>query len=140
MNKSLRRLKLTRNRKSATANRLPPGSLGLPVIGETLSFVKNRHLFFETRVKKYGTVFKTRILGDNVVCFVGPEAFSFFVNQPSFDREGANPRHVQRLFYQQSLPLVDGDKHRELREPALQAFSHQVLQVYVQIIEGVTLG
>ena len=33
---------------------LPPGSLGLPYIGETLAYSKNPHKFFEERVRKYG--------------------------------------------------------------------------------------
>lgn len=41
----------------------PPGSLW---IGETLSYIKNPHQFFETPFSRYGLVFKTRILLDEV--------------------------------------------------------------------------
>ena len=93
----------------------PRGSFGLPLIGETLGYVRNPHKFFETRVKKYGPVFKTSLLGKPVVCFTGPEAFTFFANQSSFRREGANPTHVRELLCQQSLPLIDGPEHQSMR-------------------------
>lgn len=41
---------------------IPPGTLGLPLIGETLSFLRDAD-FVKKRQEKYGSVFKTNILG-----------------------------------------------------------------------------
>ena len=116
----------------------PPGSLGLPVIGETLSYVRNPYKFFETRVKKYGPVFKTRLLGKTVACFTGPKGFTFFANQASFRREGANPGHIRELLCQQSLPLIDGPEHQSMRSLVMQAFDIQAVPSYVASIEHIT--
>lgn len=117
----------------------PPGSLGWPIIGETIAYVKNPHRFFETRFEKHGPVFKTRILFDNVVCFVGPEAFTFFMSEPYFGREDANPSQVRNLLYHHSLPLVDGAEHRQMRSLVMQAFRVEALETYLRIVETATL-
>jgi cytochrome P450 len=119
---------------------VPPGSLGLPILGETISYAKNPHEFFETRVAQYGPVFKTRLLGHNTACFTGPEAFTFFVNQPSFRREGANPGHVQELFCHDSLPLIDGAEHEGMRSAVMKAFDLEATETYLSIIETATLA
>lgn len=116
----------------------PHGSLGLPIIGETLGYIRSPHKFFETRVKKYGPVFKTKLIGKSVVCFTGPEAFTFFANQPSFRREGANPGHIQELLYQHSLPLIDGPEHLAMRNLVMQAFEAHAMPEYLAAIEQIT--
>jgi cytochrome P450 len=134
---SVRHLVLRMEKESSA---VPPGSLGLPIIGETISYAINPHKFFETRATKYGPVFKTRLLGHNTVCFTGPEAFTFFASQPSFRREGANPGHVQELFCHYSLPLIDGVEHKTMRPAVMVAFSQEATETYLSIIETATLA
>ncbi|KAI8541067.1 hypothetical protein RHMOL_Rhmol08G0034300 [Rhododendron molle] len=52
--------------------RLPPGSMGLPLVGETIQFLipsKSMDVpaFFSKRIKKYGPVFRTSLVGRPVV-------------------------------------------------------------------------
>lgn len=117
---------------------LPPGSLGLPFIGETLAYVRNSHRFFESRADKYGSVFKTRILGSRVVCFVGPDAFSAFADCHELARHGANPGHVRKLLCEQSLPLVDDAVHEHMRQTVLRAFEASALDAYIRTAETTT--
>ncbi|OWM68276.1 hypothetical protein CDL15_Pgr004758 [Punica granatum] len=65
--------------------RLPPGSMGLPIIGETLQFFIHSnsidiHPFIKTRVKKYGRIFKTSLAGRPVVVSSDPE-FNYHILQ-----------------------------------------------------------
>jgi hypothetical protein len=39
-------------------NNLPPGKLGLPLMGETIDFLKDRN-FAAKRHQRYGDIFKT---------------------------------------------------------------------------------
>ncbi|KAH0448173.1 hypothetical protein IEQ34_021973 [Dendrobium chrysotoxum] len=64
---------------------LPPGSMGLPLIGETLEFMAptssiDMHPFIKIRMQRYGLVFKTSLFGLQVVVSTDPELnyFSFY--------------------------------------------------------------
>lgn len=52
---------------STQGDPLPPGSLGLPLVGETLSVAADGDGFGVKRVERYGPVYKTNILGSNTV-------------------------------------------------------------------------
>ncbi|WP_242057858.1 MULTISPECIES: hypothetical protein [Nostoc] len=60
-------------------NQIPPGSFGLPVLGETLSFFFDRD-FSKKRYYQYGPIFKTYLLGRPTVVMVGPEALEFVLS------------------------------------------------------------
>ena len=57
----------------------PPGSLGLPLIGETVPFVLDSN-FGKKGEKQYGSIFKTNILGRNTVFMSGAEANKFILS------------------------------------------------------------
>jgi hypothetical protein len=53
-------------------NSLPPGKLGLPLMGETLDFLKDRN-FATKRHQRYGDIFKTHIFGQSTIFLKGAE-------------------------------------------------------------------
>lgn len=115
----------------------PPGALGLPFIGHTGAFLKDPFAFFAERHRQHGPVFRARILGDTIVCFVGPEAFTFFSDETLFTRAGASPPHFQEILHADALPFIDGDKHKARRSLLMNAFKPQALAGYVPIIQAV---
>jgi cytochrome P450 len=117
---------------------LPPGSFGLPLLGETIALASDNHKFYRDRLQKYGSVFKTHLFGKPVIAFIGPEAFSFFLDQKYFTREQANPQPIQELLDWESLPLLDGEKHRDRKNLILQAFTPQAFDKYIPLMEDVT--
>ncbi|XP_037496897.1 cytochrome P450 87A3, partial [Jatropha curcas] len=67
---------------------LPPGSMGLPIIGETLqliipSYSLDHHPFIQKRIQRYGPIFRTNLVGRPVIVSADPE-----VNQYIFQQEG----------------------------------------------------
>ncbi|CAA6664967.1 unnamed protein product [Spirodela intermedia] len=57
---------------------VPPGSMGLPWIGETHQFYsEDPNVFFASRQKRYGEIFKTHLLGCPCVMLASPEAARF---------------------------------------------------------------
>jgi cytochrome P450 len=114
---------------------LPPGSFGLPLVGETIALALDIHSFYRKRVQKYGPVFKTHLFGKPVIAFNGPEAFTFFLNQEYFTRENASPHPIRELLDWDTLPLLDGDEHRRRKRIILQAFTPEAFDKYIPKIE-----
>jgi hypothetical protein len=51
---------------------LPPGSFGLPLLGETIAFLTDRD-FASKRHNKYGQLFRTHIFGSPTIILSGAE-------------------------------------------------------------------
>jgi cytochrome P450 len=109
----------------------PPGSLGLPFIGEAFAFLKDPFSFTLARTKQHGSVWKTRILSDKVVFFAGPEAFAFFMDRANFTRENGSPKFLQALLHPDAVPFLDGDKHATRKRLMLRAFSDEAMDSYL---------
>jgi cytochrome P450 len=110
---------------------LPPGTSGLPLLGETLTFAKNPFAFIDERLKRHGRVFRSRVLGRDTVVIAGPEAAGTFIDNNVVQREGSMPPHVQEIFGGRSLPLLDGDVHRGRKSVVIQAFTRAALTSYL---------
>lgn len=109
----------------------PPGSLGAPYVGEALSFLKDPFTFTLSRTKKHGNIWKTRIMGDTVVFFAGPKAFSFFMDPQNFTRQNGSPKFLQEILHADAVPFLDGDRHRARKRLLLAAFTNEALDSYL---------
>ena len=117
---------------------LPPGSLGLPILGETLSFLLDPQ-FIEKRYRQYGPIFKSRILGRPTVYMVGPEAAEFVLSShmEHFSWREGWPGNFKQLLGE-SLFLQDGEEHRQKRRLMMPAFHGQALARYITTMESIT--
>ncbi len=116
---------------------LPPGSFGLPLIGETISFLRDRN-FAEKRQQKYGSIFKTNILGRPTVVMTGPEANRFVLSSHihHFSWRDGWPDTFQELLGK-SLFLQEGEEHRRNRKLLMPAFHGQALANYISTMEEI---
>lgn len=115
---------------------LPPGNLGLPFIGMPPRILNVN--FLMQQYKRYGPVFKTRVLGRNIAVFVGPEANRFVLStgtQYFAWRDGWPPTFVELLG--ESLFVQDGDEHRQKRRLIMPAFHRQALHNYLTTMETI---
>lgn len=115
---------------------LPPGSEGVPLLGETLSFAKNPFRFLEQRLARHGRIFRTNVLGRKTVVVAGANAAGRFIDTDFVMREGSMPPHVQEIFGGRSLPLLDGETHKTRKALVLQAFTRAALAAYLPAIQG----
>ncbi|KAL6270949.1 hypothetical protein ACE6H2_027860 [Prunus campanulata] len=65
---------------------LPPGSMGWPLVGETLnamtpSYSIDLHPFFKKRLEKYGLIFRTSLAGKPIVVSADPKFNSYLFQQ-----------------------------------------------------------
>jgi cytochrome P450 len=105
--------------------------MGAPFVGEALKFLKDPFTFTLSRTRKHGAVWRTRILGDTVVFFAGPKAFSFFMDPAHFTRQSGSPKFLQELLHPDAVPFLDGDRHRTRKRLLLAAFTDAALDGYL---------
>lgn len=96
--------------------RLPPGSRGLPVIGETLEFLMSPSGFADRRLARYGKVYWSHVLGKPTVFLNGADA-----NHWIFAGEGRYLENewlptIRRLLGARSLALLTGEAHKQRRK------------------------
>ena len=110
----------------------PPGSSGLPGIGETLEFVKDPFTFIQKRRTRYGRVFRTSLLGRSMAILIGPEPLEAFYDPANVVREGANPGNIQALFGGTGLiNALDGAAHAARKQFVSAALSREAVESYV---------
>src|SRR5256712_1306592 len=95
-----------------------PARFSLPLIGDTLAFVRDPAGFLQKRAREVGPVFRIDVFGAPTACFVGPEAFALVLDDKNVARAAANPPHVEELFNPEAVPFLDGEKQRRRKRPA----------------------
>ena len=116
---------------------LPPGSLGLPLIGDTLNFLQDAQ-FAKKRHQQYGPIFKTSILGQPTVFVSGPEANVFVLSHENQYFVVSWPPSTKALLGPLSLALQTGSEHQNRRKLLYQAFQPRALAGYIGGMEDIT--
>ncbi|MBE9224289.1 cytochrome P450 [Phormidium sp. LEGE 05292] len=115
---------------------LPPGNFGLPLIGETVEFLRDPD-FIEKRQKKYGSIFKTRIFGADSIAIVGAEANRFILTNNQYFAVSWPPS-TKILLGPNSLTLQEGSQHQSRRKLLSYAFQPKALAGYLPGMEKIT--
>ncbi|PZO19633.1 MAG: cytochrome P450 [Leptolyngbya foveolarum] len=116
---------------------LPPGTMGLPLIGETIGFIRDPQ-FARKRQAQHGSLFKTHILGRPTACFCGPEANEFLLSShaDSFSWRGGWPGTFKELLGE-SLFLQEGAEHQRNRRLLMPAFHGRALEGYFSVMRAI---
>ncbi|KAK8657188.1 hypothetical protein V6N13_035441 [Hibiscus sabdariffa] len=113
--------------------KLPPGSMGLPVIGESFQFfapytTSDVSPFIKTRMERYGSLFRTSLVGRKIVVSTDPD-----VNRFIFQQEGK----LVQSWYMDSFDDIVGKEnvltshgflHKYLRNLVLNLFGSETLK------------
>ncbi|OAY45663.1 abscisic acid 8'-hydroxylase CYP707A2 [Manihot esculenta] len=119
---------------------LPPGSLGWPYIGETFQlYSQNPNVFFASKQKRYGSVFKTHILGCPCVMISSPEAAKFVLVSRAHLFKPTFPASKERMLGKQAIFFHQGDYHAKLRKLVLRAFVPEAIKSIVCDIESIAI-
>lgn len=131
----------TQNQNSVTANQqklpLPPGKFGLPLIGETISFLRDSE-FANKRQQQYGSIFKTHIFGQPTVMMMGADANRFLLTNDNQYFVNAWPKSTRILLGPASLATQTGGIHQKRRKLLYQAFQPRMLAGYVPKMAEIT--
>lgn len=116
---------------------LPPGNLGLPLIGETLNFLRERD-FVKKRKQRYGSIFKSHIFGRPTIFIVGAEANRFILMNENKYFRATWPPSTKILLGQHSLAVKTGAFHSSRRRLMYMAFQPRVLASYIPKMSAIT--
>lgn len=112
-----------------------PGEGGLPVVGNTLSLLRDPHGFTERMVQRYGPVYRTHVLGDWNISLIGPEANTLVLRNREkifSSTQGWGPT-LDNLF-PGGLMLMDFEEHRIERRALATAFAAGPMSTYCEAL------
>lgn len=114
---------------------LPPGRRGLPILGETLAFLRDP-AFVARRIARYGPIFRTHLLGHPTVIMVGAEANRFILadGRAHFEHRGGLPAAALKLVGE-GLAAQDGPEHQRVRAMMEPAFHQRAMVHYVDTMQ-----
>ncbi|XP_037419156.1 cytochrome P450 87A3-like [Triticum dicoccoides] len=121
---------------------LPPGSMGVPIIGETLDFLKASPSldipdFLKLRMKRYGPVFKTSLLGQPAVISTDAEVNRFVFQHEDTLFTIGYPWVVTKIFGEKSIQAFHGTIHKFVRRCTFTLLGLQSLrEVLLPEMEG----
>ncbi|KAL2484163.1 Cytochrome [Forsythia ovata] len=125
--------------------KLPPGSFGWPIIGETIEFLFGKpEKFVGDRMKKYSPdIFKTKILGEKTAVICGPNGHKFLFSNEQKYFTPFRPHPMQYLFrsYQNNRaapppPPSRADESKTIRQPGF--FKPEALMRYLGKMDSIT--
>lgn len=116
---------------------LPPGSMGWPYIGETFQlYSQDPNVFFASKIKRYGSMFKSHILGCPCVMISSPEAAKFVLNKAQLFKP-TFPASKERMLGKQAIFFHQGEYHANLRRLVLRTFMPEAIRNIVPDIESI---
>lgn len=123
---------------TSLAQQLPPGRLGLPVLGESIAYLRDPAGFIAGRQQQYGNLFKTHLFGRPTIVLIGAEAVRFLFAHEGRHFEMTNTRNFEVLLGATSIGVVMGNAHQLLRKQLFQAFQPRALVQYAVTMSAIT--
>ncbi|KAM7499364.1 hypothetical protein LguiA_023778 [Lonicera macranthoides] len=118
--------------------RLPPGNLGLPLVGETLQLIsayktENPEPFIDDRVARYGTVFTTHVFGEPTVFSADPDINRFILQNEGKLFESSYPGSISNLLGRHSLLLMRGTLHKRMHSLTMSFANSSIIRDHLLV-------
>ena len=113
-----------------------PGEEGLPIVGQTIEYLRDPYGFAFTMHRRYGPVFRSRVFFERGVSCSSPEfAERFFMDRDELFSSRRGWWNILGAFFPGGLMLRDFSEHRVHRRIMQVAFQSQALHGYLGIID-----
>ncbi|MQM18310.1 hypothetical protein Taro_051299 [Colocasia esculenta] len=94
---------------------LPPGTMGWPVFGETTEFLKQGPSFMRNQRARYGSLFKTHILGCPTVVSMDPDVNRYVLTNEGKGLVPGYPQSMLDILGKWNIAAVHGSLHKAIR-------------------------
>lgn len=126
---------MIRGRDPSCRSPLPPGSMGLPFIGETLQLILQRRKFLRMKRQKYGCIYRTHLFGNPTVRVMGADNVKQILLGEHKLVAVQWPASVRTILGSDTLSNVHGTQHRNKKKAIMRAFSRDALEHYIPVIQ-----
>nr|ALM25790.1 cytochrome P450 728D17-like protein [Salvia pomifera] len=121
--------------------RVPPGPLGIPIIGQSLELLKAMRAdrteeWLQERARKYGPISKLSIFGTRTVFLTGQAHNKWIYTSDEQTLSNKQPPSVRRLLGGRNLFEMSSEDHKRLRGAFLSFLQPQALKQYVAKMDG----
>lgn len=114
-----------------------PGDEGWPVIGRTLSVLADPKGEVERMSKRFGHVYRSRVLGETSVSLLGPDANEMILmDQTKLFSSTHGWGSILGLLFPRGLMLLDFDEHRVHRRAMSFAFKSGPMKSYLAQLDA----
>lgn len=131
---------------ASTSSKIPRGTSGWPVIGETLEFIASGYssrpvTFMEKRKSLYGKVFRTHILGKPIIVSTDPDVNKIVLQNHGNVFVPSYPKSVTELLGKSSILQTNGPSQKRLhsliggyfRSPQFKSRISREIEDYVKL-------
>ncbi|KAF8023916.1 hypothetical protein BT93_F1190 [Corymbia citriodora subsp. variegata] len=127
-------------RRRGLSRKLPPGSLGIPIIGQSIGMLQAMRTnkgeeWLRERVRKYGPISKLTLFGKPTVFIHGPAANKFIFYGDSSMLANKQPSSIRAILGDRSLFELSGQDHRRVRESLMSFLRPESLKQYMGKID-----
>ncbi|KAK3096283.1 hypothetical protein FSP39_025295 [Pinctada imbricata] len=119
---------------TGTDKPLPPGTMGYPLIGETVQLALKNANFYKNKYGKYGQIYKTHLLGNRTIRIAGAENIRKVLTGENTIVMSQWPKSVRCILGDGALSMSDGGIHKFRKRLVLKSFSHEALENYIPTI------
>ncbi|PWA28603.1 cytochrome P450 [Artemisia annua] len=121
-------------------DRLPPGSLGLPVIGHSRGLLKALKAdrvdeWFQERIAKHGPIWKSGLFGYPTAVLHGPSANKFIYTCDGNILTNTQPPSISRILGTKNIMELSGHGHKRVRAALVSFLKLEVLKQYVAKVD-----
>ncbi|KAL5978500.1 hypothetical protein ACLOJK_029617 [Asimina triloba] len=120
----------------SSKTKLPPGSLGIPIIGQSLQLLRamrsnSAEDWLRKQRSEYGPISKLNLFGAPTVFLNGPAANKFIFTCESETLTNQQPKSIQRILGDRNLMELVGEDHKRVRGALVSFLKPEVLKKYV---------
>ncbi|XVE78569.1 hypothetical protein DITRI_Ditri13aG0156300 [Diplodiscus trichospermus] len=107
---------------------LPPGTMGWPIFGETTEFLRHGPNFMKNQRARYGSFFKSHILGCPTVVSMDPELNRYILMNEAKGLVPGYPKSMLDILGKCNIAAVHGSTHKQMRGALLALISPTMIR------------